>query len=51
MTCPVCGKEYSFFRSHWGAYCSSECAEAAVKELEELLEKMEKEEDKKDPQQ
>ncbi len=48
MKCPVCGKEYSFFRSQGGGvYCSPECAEAAKKELEELLKRMEKEEDEK----
>jgi len=47
VKCPVCGKEYSFFRSHWGAYCSPECAEAAKKELEKLLEQMVQEENMK----
>ncbi len=48
MKCPVCGKEYSFFRSQVGVYCSPECAEAAEKELEELLKRMEQEENEKD---
>ncbi len=48
MKCPICGKEYSFFRSRWGVYCSNECAEAAEKELEELLKRMVQEEDEKD---
>ncbi len=52
MRCPVCGKEYSFFRSlGGGVYCSPECAEAAEKELEELLESMVREEDEKESQQ
>ncbi len=43
MICPVCGKKFSFFRK--GVYCSSECAEKAVRELNDLLEHMEQEED------
>lgn len=43
MICPICGKKFSFFQA--GAYCSSECAEKAVKELEDLLENMKQEEE------
>lgn len=46
MVCPVCGRKYSFFKE--GAYCSSECAEKAVKELEVLLESMEQEQEEKE---
>ncbi len=44
MICPICGKKFSFFQG--GAYCSTECAEKAVKGLEDLLENMKKEEEK-----
>ncbi len=43
MICPICGRKFSFFRK--GVYCSSECAEKAVRELNDLLEHMEQEED------
>ena len=43
MICPVCGRKFSFFRK--GVYCSSECAEKAVRELDSLLKHMEQEED------
>ena len=44
MICSICGREFSFFQE--GVYCSSECAEKAVKELEDLLESMKQEDEK-----